>query len=60
MKKQYIVPDVELIHVKQKYAILTTSNIEEPEPEVTENIGANEFMFFPTDENEENDVNLFD
>ena len=43
-KKQYIKPDAEPIYIKERYRVLAMS-VEEKEPEVTENIGANEGFF---------------
>ena len=49
-RKKYTTPDVEKIGVQEKYRMISASRIEDKEPEVTENIGANEYIFSFEDE----------
>lgn len=50
LRKKYTAPDAEKIYVKERYRVMSTSRIEDKEPEVTENIGANEGFFTFEDE----------
>lgn len=53
MKKQYIKPNIAIILLKQEKFLLTTSQTD-TEPEVTENIGSKETIFYEEEEKWDN------